>query len=167
MLKAAIVPAIYDPTVANRNIWIETEACYKTVRRLAREEGLLVGISAGGNVHAALTIAKELHAEGREGVIVTVLCDGADKYLSEHFWDDPARITLRNRTSCWNRNLGLGFGRCWGFGAALWGGGQPWPADWLSGPLARLAARVDSNSHDSYRTKPVARNDQPRPGRLS
>jgi cysteine synthase B len=87
-MPTAIVPAIYDPTVANRNIWIETESCYKMVRRLAREEGLLVGISAGGNVHAALTIAKELHAEGREGVIVTILCDGADKYLSEHFWDD-------------------------------------------------------------------------------
>jgi len=87
-MPTAIVPAIYDPAVANRNIWIETEACYKMVRRLAREEGLLVGISAGGNVHAALTIAKELHAQGREAVIVTILCDGADKYLSEHFWDD-------------------------------------------------------------------------------
>jgi cysteine synthase B len=87
-MPTAIVPAIYDPSVADRNIWIETEDCYRMVRRMAREEGLLVGISAGGNVHAALTIAKELHGQGREGVIVTVLCDGADKYLSEHFWDD-------------------------------------------------------------------------------
>jgi cysteine synthase B len=87
-MPTSIVPAIYDSTVANRNIWIETEHCHKMVRRLAREEGLLVGISAGGNVHAALTIAKELHEQGRTGVIVTVLCDGADKYLSEHFWDD-------------------------------------------------------------------------------
>jgi cysteine synthase B len=87
-LPASIVPKIYDETVADRNIWIETESCHKTMRRLAREEGLLVGISAGGNVHAALTIAGELHAQGRRGVIVTILCDGADRYLSEHFWDD-------------------------------------------------------------------------------
>ncbi len=87
-MPTAILPAIYDETVADRNIWIETEACHKMVRRLAREEGLLVGISAGGNVHAALTIAKELREQGRTGVIVTILCDGADKYLSEHFWDD-------------------------------------------------------------------------------
>jgi len=87
-MATAIVPTIYDPTVADRNIHIETEACHKMMKRLAREEGLLVGISAGGNVHAALKIAKELHDQGRTGVIVTVLCDGADKYLSEHFWDD-------------------------------------------------------------------------------
>jgi cysteine synthase B len=58
------------------------------VKRMAREEGLLVGISGGGNVVAALTLAKELRAQGREGVIVTILCDSADKYLSEHFWDE-------------------------------------------------------------------------------
>ena len=58
------------------------------VRRLAREEGVLVGVSAGGNVHAALRLGRELHAAGKSAVIVTVLCDGADKYLSEHFWDD-------------------------------------------------------------------------------
>ena len=58
------------------------------VKRLAREEGLLVGISSGGNVVAAMTVAKELQAQGREGVIVTILCDSADKYLSEHFWDE-------------------------------------------------------------------------------
>jgi cysteine synthase B len=88
-MPASIVPAIYDAKLADRNIWIDTEDAYRMVKRLAREEGLLVGISAGGNVHAALTVAKELHAQGREGVIVTVLCDAADKYLSEHFWEDP------------------------------------------------------------------------------
>jgi len=87
-MATAIVPAFYDPTLADRNICIETEDCHRMVRRLAREEGLLVGISAGGNAHAALTIARELHEHGRTGVIVTVLCDGADKYLSEHFWED-------------------------------------------------------------------------------
>jgi S-sulfo-L-cysteine synthase (O-acetyl-L-serine-dependent) len=87
-MATAIVPRIYDPTLADRNILIETEDAYKMVRRLAREEGILVGISAGGNVQAALQLAAELHAEGRKAVIVTVLCDGADKYLSESFWDD-------------------------------------------------------------------------------
>ena len=87
-MPTAIVPGIYDDKLADRNIWIETEDCHKMVKRLAREEGLLVGISGGGNVVAALTIASELHAQGKKGVIVTIFCDGADKYLSEHFWDE-------------------------------------------------------------------------------
>jgi cysteine synthase B len=86
-MPTAIVPGIYDPALADRNLWIDTENCHRMVKRLAREEGLLVGISGAGNVDAALTIARELHASGRKGVIVTILCDGADKYLSEHFWD--------------------------------------------------------------------------------
>jgi len=87
-MPTAIVPAIYDDKLADRNLWIETEHCHKMVKRLARLEGLLVGISGGGNVVAALTIARELHAQGKKGVIVTILCDSADKYLSEHFWDE-------------------------------------------------------------------------------
>jgi cysteine synthase B len=87
-MATAIIPRIYDPTLADRDIGIETEDAYKMVRRMARDEGLLVGISAGGNVQAALQLAKELHDAGKRGVIVTVLCDGADKYLSEHFWDE-------------------------------------------------------------------------------
>jgi cysteine synthase B len=88
-MPTAIVPGIYDPSLASRNLWIETEDAYRMVRRLAREEGLLVGISAGGNVHGALNLGRELAAQGRKAVIVTVLCDAADKYLSEHFWEDP------------------------------------------------------------------------------
>jgi cysteine synthase B len=87
-MPTAIVPAIYDDKLADRNLWIVTEHCHKMVKRLAREEGLLVGISGGGNVVAALTLAREMHAQGRKGVIVTILCDSADKYLSEHFWDE-------------------------------------------------------------------------------
>ena len=84
-----IVPGIYDETLADGNFWLETEDAYAMVRRLAREEGLLVGISSGGNVLAALTIgAANWHERGKQGVIVTILCDGADKYLSEHFWDE-------------------------------------------------------------------------------
>jgi cysteine synthase B len=88
-MPTAIVPGIYDDKVASRNLWIETEDCHHMVKRLAREEGMLVGISGAGNVCAALVIARELRAQGREGVIVTIFCDGADKYLSEHFWDEP------------------------------------------------------------------------------
>ncbi len=87
-MASAIVPRIYDPTIADRNIGIETEDAYRMVRRMARDEGMLVGISAGGNVQAAVQLAKELYGAGRNGVIVTVLCDGADKYLSESFWDN-------------------------------------------------------------------------------
>jgi len=55
-------------------------------------EGILGGISAGGNVVAACQIAKELVQQGKKGVIVTILCDSADKYLSEHFWDETEGI---------------------------------------------------------------------------
>jgi cysteine synthase B len=87
-MPTAIVPGIYDPTLADRNIGIDTEDCYRMVKRLAREEGMLVGISGAGNVVAALEIGRELHAQGRKGVIVTIFCDSADKYLSEPFWDE-------------------------------------------------------------------------------
>ncbi len=86
-LETAIVPPIYDPTVADENIECRTEDAYVMVKRLAREEGLLVGISAGGNVHSALEVAK---TAPKGSVIVTVLCDSADRYLSERFWEDPA-----------------------------------------------------------------------------
>src|SRR5215470_14297152 len=87
-MPTAIVPGIYDETLADGNLWIETEDAYRMVRRLAREEGLLVGISSGCNVHAATLVARSLVARGESGIIVTVLCDSAEKYLSEHFWDD-------------------------------------------------------------------------------
>ncbi len=83
-METAIVPGIYDETLADENIGIDTEDAYKIVKQLAKEEGLLVGISSGANVAAALKVAAEI----RKGVIVTVLCDAADKYLSEHFWDE-------------------------------------------------------------------------------
>ncbi len=87
-MPTAIVPPIYDPELADRNIWAETETAYAMCKRLAREEGLLVGVSAGANVDTALRIAEEEYAAGREAVIVTILCDGADKYLSERFWSE-------------------------------------------------------------------------------
>jgi cysteine synthase B len=87
-MATAIVPGIYDATLADGNMWVETENAYRTVRRLAREEGLLVGISSGANVDAALQLGRDLHREGKTATIVTMLCDSADKYLSEHFWDE-------------------------------------------------------------------------------
>ncbi len=87
-MPTAIEPGIYDETLADGNLWIETEDAYAMVRRLARVEGLLVGISSGCNVLAATMLAKDLAARGEKGMIVTVLCDSADKYLSEHFWEE-------------------------------------------------------------------------------
>ncbi|MGA2147305.1 MAG: cysteine synthase family protein [Bryobacteraceae bacterium] len=87
-MPTAIRPGFYDERLADGNLWIETEDAYRMVRRLARHEGLLVGISSGANVHAATLLARQAVARGESATIVTVLCDGADKYLSEHFWDE-------------------------------------------------------------------------------
>ena len=87
-MPTALVPGIYDEKLADGNFWIETEDAYAMVRRLAREEGLLVGISSGCNVHAATLLARDLAERGESATIVTVLCDSADKYLSEHFWEE-------------------------------------------------------------------------------
>ncbi len=86
-LETAIVPGIYDPTLADETIEVETEDAYATCRLLARDEGWFVGVSAAANVLAALRVAKTLES----GVVVTLLCDAGDKYLSEHFWqgDEP------------------------------------------------------------------------------
>ncbi len=83
-MATAIVPGIYDPALADESLTIETEEAYEMVKRLAREEGLLVGISSGANLAAALKVARRLE----RAVIVTVFCDSADKYLSEHFWEE-------------------------------------------------------------------------------
>ncbi|MGD0892018.1 MAG: cysteine synthase family protein [Terracidiphilus sp.] len=87
-MATSIVPAIYNPHLADNALEVETEDSYGMVKCLAREEGLLVGISAGAAVVACLKIAREEHAAGREAVIVTVLPDSADKYLSERFWEE-------------------------------------------------------------------------------
>ncbi|HEX8713308.1 MAG TPA: PLP-dependent cysteine synthase family protein [Terracidiphilus sp.] len=87
-LGSALVPAIYNPYLADRDMAIETEAAYEMARRLAREEGMLVGISAAAAVVAGLHIAREEAAAGRQAVIVVVLPDAADKYLSERFWEE-------------------------------------------------------------------------------
>jgi S-sulfo-L-cysteine synthase (O-acetyl-L-serine-dependent) len=87
-MPTAIKPRIYNPDLADDNMWVETEDAYAMARRLAREEGLLVGISAAANVVASMRVAEELADRGEEGVIATILCDGGQKYLSESFWND-------------------------------------------------------------------------------
>ena len=87
-MATAIVPPIYDETLADRDVEMETEAAYVMAKQLGRTEGMLVGVSAAAAVATALRIAEEEHAAGREAVIVTILCDGADKYLSERFWQE-------------------------------------------------------------------------------
>jgi S-sulfo-L-cysteine synthase (O-acetyl-L-serine-dependent) len=87
-METALVPAIYDAQLADRKMEIETEAAYAMARRLARESGLLVGISAAAAVAASLRVAEECAERNENAVIVTILCDGADKYLSERFWEE-------------------------------------------------------------------------------
>jgi cysteine synthase B len=82
-MPAAIKPGIYDPEFADEMQGVTTEDAYDMVRRLAREEGLLVGISSGAAVVAALMVAQELH----EGQVVTILPDSGYKYLSEKIWE--------------------------------------------------------------------------------
>jgi S-sulfo-L-cysteine synthase (O-acetyl-L-serine-dependent) len=91
-MATAIVPSIYDPGLADQDFGISTEDAYEMLRRLAREEGLLVGISAGAAVVGCLQLAQQLQRTGwteeyGEAVIVTILPDSADKYLSERLWD--------------------------------------------------------------------------------
>jgi len=82
-MASAMVPAIYDPTLADSKLSVATEDAYEMCRRLAREEGVFVGPSAGANVFAALQVARE----GPEpATIVTVLPDGGSKYLSGDLW---------------------------------------------------------------------------------
>jgi cysteine synthase B len=87
-MGSAIVPHIYDPTIADENRATATEDAHAMVKRVAREEGLLIGISAGAAVATALEVAREIEAAGETGTVVTILCDGADKYLSESFWEE-------------------------------------------------------------------------------
>jgi cysteine synthase B len=86
-MATAIVPPIYDAGVADRHIEQSTEGAYEMAKHLGRTEGLLLGISAAAAVAASLRIGEEEAAAGRNAVIVTILCDSADKYLSERFWE--------------------------------------------------------------------------------
>jgi len=82
-MESAMVPGIYDPTLANEDVRVGTEEAYEMTRRLAQEEGLLVGISSGANLVGALKVARP------DAVVVVVFCDGGERYLSERFWESP------------------------------------------------------------------------------
>ena len=85
-MATSIVPGIYDPSVHDQKIEVSTEAGYAIARRLAREEGLFVGESAGAALDAALRVAQGL----RKGVIVVIAPDAGDRYLSTPLWRDAA-----------------------------------------------------------------------------
>jgi S-sulfo-L-cysteine synthase (O-acetyl-L-serine-dependent) len=87
-MATAIVPRIYDPTLADANIDMDTEIAYRMARKLGRKHGILVGVSAAAAVAASVQIAQQEAKAGREAVIVTILCDSSEKYMSEHFWQE-------------------------------------------------------------------------------
>jgi cysteine synthase B len=83
-MESAIVPRFYDPGLADRKMTVRTETAYDAVVRLAHQEGLLVGVSAG----AALVAAQEIALAHPGELVVTVFPDNGLKYLSERFWSD-------------------------------------------------------------------------------
>src|SRR5947208_10254121 len=93
-MATAIVPKIYDASLADEDIGISTEDAHAMVRQLAREEGLLVGISAGAAVAGCLQVARSL-GKNQQAVFVTILPDSGDKYLSERFWEEIGRASCR------------------------------------------------------------------------
>src|SRR2546427_2950713 len=86
-MASAIVPKIYDPSLADVDLGIATEDAYVMAKRLAREEGLLVGISAAAAIVGCLQVAQKLKKD-EPAVFVTIFCDSGDKYLSERFWEE-------------------------------------------------------------------------------
>ena len=85
-MQSAVVPGIYDASIANAVLEISTEDAHAMMKRLAKEEGLFLGISSGANIAAALKIARTISS----GVIVTILCDDGSRYLSDKIWEDNA-----------------------------------------------------------------------------
>ena len=84
-VETSIVPGIFDRSLADERVEVSTEDAQGMSRRLAREEGVFVGVSSGANVLAALRYAQKLPPGS---VVVTVLCDGGSRYLSEEFWGE-------------------------------------------------------------------------------
>ncbi len=83
-MASSIVPGIYDPEFPDIQAEVKTEEAYEMVKRVAKEEGLLVGVSSGANLAAALRLAKDLES----GVVVVVFPDGGSRYLDEQFWNE-------------------------------------------------------------------------------
>ena len=87
-METAIVPGIYDPSLADEDLAVGTEEAFELTRQLARQ-GLFVGISSGANLAGALRVARATS----NATVVVVFCDGGEKYLSERFWDETAEGT--------------------------------------------------------------------------
>jgi cysteine synthase B len=88
-MATAIVPKIYDPKLADADLEIATEDAYAMCRRVGRDCGLLLGISAAAGIVGSLRVAQRLHLrKEQEAVMVTILCDSGEKYLSERFWTE-------------------------------------------------------------------------------
>ncbi len=88
-MPTAMVPKIYDPSLTDSAVEVSTEAAYGMVKRMARAEGVLLGISAGAALVAVEKVARQIALDQEEpAVIVTVLPDSADRYLSEKWWND-------------------------------------------------------------------------------
>ncbi len=88
-MASAIVPKIYDPLLADENLEIATEDAYAMCRRIGRDCGLLLGISAAAGIVGSLKISEQLElGKEQQAVVVTMLCDSGDKYLSERFWTE-------------------------------------------------------------------------------
>jgi S-sulfo-L-cysteine synthase (O-acetyl-L-serine-dependent) len=85
-MPTSIRPGFYDSRLADENASISTEEAYATVHRLAKEEGILAGVSGGANVAAAIKTVQRLEEEGRRGAVVTLLPDAGERYLGESFW---------------------------------------------------------------------------------
>lgn len=86
-MATAIVPKIYDPKLADEDLAVQTEDAQKMVKRLAREEGILAGVSSGGALVACFDVARRL-SHGQRAVFVTIFPDSGEKYLSERFWNE-------------------------------------------------------------------------------
>jgi cysteine synthase B len=92
-MESAIVPGIYDSRLADEDVRVGTEESYEMTRRLAQDEGLLVGISSGANLAGAFKVARQ------GAVMVVVFCDGGERYLSERFWENPPEGVLVSGTN--------------------------------------------------------------------
>jgi S-sulfo-L-cysteine synthase (O-acetyl-L-serine-dependent) len=88
-MESAIVPGIYDAGLADEDVRISTEDACEMTRRLAAEQGLLVGVSSGAVLAACLDIARRIE----RGVVVTIFPDGGTRYLSQSFWDERSSPT--------------------------------------------------------------------------
>ena len=104
-LPTSRMPGIFDPNLADETVEVATEEAQAMTRRLAREEGLFVGVSAGANVVAAQALARELRPGS---VVITILCDGGERYMSERFWSelDDRKFSYADAPSPFGRGPG-------------------------------------------------------------